>query len=764
MRTRSRVQADSNILSSKDMNITSTKRKSKKTKSLMDNMDAFRINHMSCLPNSMPSIWSRKKRNMKRHMQQDTAVDPLTAIIEEAKNATSDVPRCKLVQFNLGKNEAFEADHSGERESLESLLKYSRTRNLKPKSILRTIPIASNDEDNITKFVHQIVFNNGDLPQNSYNEEVQDIEVTLQDMNISICEPNSLVLSAAHKLNSSSSTLSTSSSSTTDDHDFVDKQHDFQQDPKILMKIRQSFEKGDVLFDKFNFPKAAKHYLHALNVLNENAYPHDHPLRKSVSKAIHDNHHAHKNVEHSAKIVKIGLAAEARGEYVKAMKMYTIAFRIRKELLGKEHPSLPVLLNLLGAIQMKKNDYINAMQTFTLALCGNDLMYMDLGSKDNIKCIIRQRRAKRISASTLSLSLREIGSIYEKNKNLEKTMLMYKESLDCILEKDASSKSSKSEGYKSRISKAKSEGLPSSSERSGENAPSLEESLDVCIVDSCGEMEVYLPERVRTPGEIDGNCLNHLAFYYDSFFQTENFNCRKLNLHAATTLHNMANVHIKRKEYKLALSSYQASLRGMKIVHGDKHQHVAAVLGNIANLLKDMKEYDKAYDIYMRVLKIESLRLGYSHPAVMISMLNVAMIEKCRDRVEESITLYKEVIQIINKKKSREGTDGLLSVSYTFLGDALEKKGDFLSAIDAYRQALKIRSSQPNGQYNEIARYLHQLGELYAKSGQYHNADDYFSRSLKMYKKVKKDDQDFIQRIHRQTADNRLHISSYSTL
>ena len=204
MSTRSRVQADSNILSSKDMNIPSTKRKSKKTKSLMDNMDAFRNNHMSCLPNSMSGIWSRKKRNMKRHnMQQDTAIDPLTAIIEEAKNATSDIPRCKLVQFNLGKNEAFEADDSGERESLESLLKYSRTRNLKPKSILRTIPIASNDEDNITKFVHQIVFNNGDLSQNSYNEEVQDIEVTLQDVNISICEPNSLVLSAAQKLISS---------------------------------------------------------------------------------------------------------------------------------------------------------------------------------------------------------------------------------------------------------------------------------------------------------------------------------------------------------------------------------------------------------------------------------------------------------------------------------------------------------------------------------------------------------------------------------
>lgn len=764
MRTRSRVQADSNILSSKDMNIPSTKRKSKKTKSLMDNMDAFRNNHMSCLPNSMPSIWSRKKRSMKRHnMQQDTVVDPLTAIIEEAKNATSDIPRCKLVQFNLGKNEAFEADHAGERESLESLLKYSRTRNLKPKSILRTIPIASNDEDNITKFVHQIVFNNGDMSQNSCNEEAQDIEVTLQDMNISICEPNSLVLSAAHKLISSSSTISTSSSSTTDDHDFTDKQHDFQQDPKILMKIRQSFDKGNVLFDKFNYPKAAKHYLCALNILNENDYPQDHPLRKRVNKAIHDNHHAHKNVEHSAKIVKIGLASEAREEHVKAMKMYTIAFRIRKELLGKEHPSLPVLLNLLGAIQMKKNDFINAMQTFTLALCGSDLMYMDLGSKDNIKCIIRQRRAKRISASTLSLSLREIGSIYEKNKNLEKAMLMYKESLDCILE-DASSKSSKSEGYKSRSNRVKSDSLPSSSEKSGESTLAPEDSFDVCIVDSFGEMEMYLPERNMTSGEIDGNCLNHLAFYYDSFFQTENFNCRKLNLHAATTLHNMANVHIKREEYKLALSSYQASLRGMKIAHGDKHQHVAAVLGNIANLLKDMKEYDKAYDIYMRVLKIESLRLGYSHPAVMISMLNVAMIEKCRGRVEESIALYKEVIQIINKKKSREGTDGLLAVSYTFLGDALEKKGDFLLAIDAYRQALKIRSLQPNGQYNEIARYLHQLGELYSKTGQYHSADDYFSRSLKMYKKVKKDDQDFIQRIHRQTADNRLHISSYSTL
>eukprot|EP00984_Skeletonema_dohrnii_P026136 scaffold15433_cov111-Skeletonema_dohrnii-CCMP3373.AAC.1 len=39
---------------------------------------------------------------------------------------------------------------------------------------------------------------------------------------------------------------------------------------------------------------------------------------------------------------------------IKALKMYTIAYRMRRDALGVDHPSLPVLLNMMGSVQVKR--------------------------------------------------------------------------------------------------------------------------------------------------------------------------------------------------------------------------------------------------------------------------------------------------------------------------------------------------------------------------------------------------------------------------
>ena len=66
--------------------------------------------------------------------------------------------------------------------------------------------------------------------------------------------------------------------------------------------------------------------------------------------------------------MKIGIKNEDAGELVKALKMYTIAYRIRRDNLSRNHPSLVVLLNMLGSIQIKRGELKEAMQIYELAL------------------------------------------------------------------------------------------------------------------------------------------------------------------------------------------------------------------------------------------------------------------------------------------------------------------------------------------------------------------------------------------------------------
>eukprot|EP00979_Chaetoceros_neogracilis_P005925 scaffold1149_cov188-Chaetoceros_neogracile.AAC.2 len=652
-----------------------------------------RLFSMNCLP-MLTKAW-RKKRATSDASEDEAIWDPLAAIIEEAKNVTG-AQRVRLVRFNLDENTTEASSRSS-----------SRLCGLQRPSILHT--------NSTSSIIKSVILDQGPNYKDAAPKKSR-IQSPFSDGN------------------------DTSSSTT------------FKEEKLVTVQIKKFIKHGQKFQSKYNYPKAAKLYLGAMALLNENSYPIDHILRQEAHQSIHNTHHAHKNLEHSANIVKIGLGLEVKGHLLKALKMYTVAFRIRKESLGSYHPSLPVLLNLLGAVQVKRGQHDEAMQIFEVALYGKAR-----GNHSSSKRGKNKRKA--VNAFTLAVSMREIGAIHEHFGRLEEAMSMYHDSLDCIL-KD--SKEVESGEYKQEKGiKKKSDNVRPPSPCS--TVPS-EESYDVCVVsassssshaDSVEEMEIYLQENLSG----DFRTSTNLVFFYDSFFQITDMKSRKINIHVTTTLHSIANIHRKQHEYNFALSCYHASLRGMKLVHGEKHQNVAAVLGNIGNLLKDMKDYDRAFDIYQSVLKIESLRLGYSHHDVMISMLNIAMIEKCRERHEESIAMYKEVIKI---QESRQNVNGkrlnVLAVAHSHLGDVNEKIGRFADAIDAYKESLTIRSKALEGVHPDLGQILYKLGLLCSKDEQYRHADAYFSKALSLYMNINVEDERVV-RVQRDKADNQMKLA-----
>lgn len=674
---------------------------------------------MNCLPMlNLFQTMSWRKKHAPHHGNDsgDEAVwDPLAAIIEEAKNAT-DTQRVRLVRFDLDRNQLFDETTPVPVPPPLATTTDQRTRNIT--SILHS------NTSNIKNLVKSLILKpaSSDL-DNATSKSITGIQKTPSGSNS----------------NPSSSK--------------------FDEDTVATFQIKSILQHGQKHHLKYNYPKAAKLYLEAMSLLNERSFPTDHALRQEAHESIHETHHAHRNLEHSANIVKIGLGLEAKGELLKALKMYTVAFRIRKESLGPHHPSLPVLLNLLGAVQVKRGQHDEALEIFELALYGKSKVGQSQ-TQNSAKRTVEKRKG--VNAGTFAVSMREIGSIHEHFGRLEEAMAMYHESLDYVM-KDL--REVESTNYEN--TNKKSVEFPPPSPCS--TVPS-EESYDVCVVsasssthtDSVEEMEIYLQESLSHDCD-SGKSPTNLGFFYDSFFQITEMKSRKMNIHVATTLHSIANIHRKQHEYNLALSSYHASLRGMKLVHGEKHQNVAAVLGNIGNLLKDMKDYDRAFDIYQSVLKIESLRLGYSHHDVMISMLNVAMIEKCRNRHEESIALHKEVIKI---QQSRQKDDNkrlnLLAVAHSHLGDVYEKIGKFTNAIDVYKDALVIRTQALEEFHPDLGLLLHKLGYLCSKDKQYRHADAYFTKALRLYMKHCVNDERVV-RVQRDKADNQMKLELMPT-
>lgn len=648
---------------------------------------------MKCFPGigmvhlfqAMP--WWKKHAGGDMKDDDSSSLDPLAAIIDEAEKATSS-KRVRLVRFNLDRNDyIYKSSPPKPRDANRitpgpSILAPSTSQ---PTSISTTN--APNMKAELNRFIFDLEAENG-FDRNTQTSEN---------------------LHQAQK---------------------EQKGNKFKEDLIVSSRIHEMILKGTSHQQTYNYPKAAKYFLQAMRKLDQHAYPSQHKLQQIANKSISDTHHAHRCLEHSANIVKFGLHHESKGQLVKALKMYTVAFRVRKNSLGSRHPSLPVLLNLLGGVQVKRGQFQEAMQIFELALYGK--------LKNDTKTTIGKRN---VSSSTLATSMREIGSIHEHFGRFEDAMEIYHDSLDLAMtdvtcrqvELDTKKKGgankmpvSPSTVCASNLSD-ESNGLHAFSASSPSSTTTLS-TISYLSEESPEEMEIYLQESFN--GGIPS--LTNLAFFYDSFFQITEMESKKMNIHVSTTLHNIASIHLKQQEFNLALSAYHAALRGMKLVHGERHESVAAVLGNIGNLLKEIKDYDRAFDVYQSVLKMESLRLGYTHHNVMITMLNMAMIEKCRGSYDSSIALYEEVLDI-QRNQEEDKDKKLIVVALSCLGDVYEKTGDFDSAIRVFKEALIVQTQSEAKFTSENGKILHKLGLLCSENGQLHDADTYFFRALRLY-------------------------------
>jgi hypothetical protein len=588
-------------------------------------------------------------------------VDPLAAIIEKARHATVR-QRVRLVRFNLDRNQIMddssnvhqqkdegEGEGEGDKWDDDDACRHSCTNHASRRRGGQNLPSillnARGGKGGSFLSHSACASGSGSSTIKDYVESVMKVDGNGDEASIII------PCSEKDALGRASSSLPCT----------------FHQDPKISNQIQNIIDKGRYYHDRYQFSKAAKQYLEALKKLNRYSYPAQHSLQQCVQQAIQEIHYAHQHLEHSTNICKIGIHLEAKGQLVKAIKMYTVALRIRKECLGIQHPSIPMLLNLLGSVQVKRGQYEDAMEIFELALHDRTQKQQQQQQQEQQQQqqqeeeFVTVGQFRNASASTLAVSMREIGSIHEHFGRLDKAMVMYHESLNCLMRNSRIVQmkecldDSRNKEKRGNVHGASNLGRKISNV---EDCSTGSESLEVCVVsavstaacpanDSLEEMEIYLQESLSyDSGHVMRNIAN-LGFFYDSFFQRQEIKAKRLALCVASILHCIARVHHKQREYSLAMSSYHASLRGMKIVHGEKHQTIAAILVNIGNLLKDMKDFDRANDLFQSALKIESLRLGYSHTNVLVSMLKIASVESCRGRHDESIALYKESLRFI---------------------------------------------------------------------------------------------------------------------
>lgn len=498
----------------------------------------------------------------------------------------------------------------------------------------------------------------------------------------------------------------------------------FTENPKVRAEVFKLLNKGRRAQHKyFKYEYAVKCHVKALELLNEANYPDDHPTMIKSVDSLNSAHHALSAFTTSANIVKIGIRCEDSGDLVRALKMYTIAYRIRRDSLSPNHPSLPVLLNILGSIQVKRGELEEAMQVFELAC--KDVPPPENEEED------AEAAAPTGDLATRIVTYREMGGIHERLGNEDEAVVMYHKSLEFA--------SRWRESHHSQFA-------PS-------NTSAEEELTDEDLAPICALENIQLSRSSEAEGEAGGMelCIDaenigksgdaSVSDFYNSFFPPYDENKKKkmedpsenqMDLEIALTLHQVAQMFRRQGQHGHALDAYSAALRGMKYALGPHHPNVAAILGNQGNLQNEMGDFDSAYDTYQEVLGIESYRLGFSHPEVAVSIHNIATIEAARGNFDHALSLYSKVLLLQKKLYGEEHQ--AVAVTASCMGDVYVKLHDFDAAMNFYELAYKIKVVVFGRHNLEVARIAHKMGKLAFQQRNYSLADTYISRAFLLYR------------------------------
>eukprot|EP00536_Pseudo-nitzschia_multiseries_P017420 jgi/Psemu1/299463/fgenesh1_pm.1541_\ len=557
----------------------------------------------------------------------------------------------------------------------------------------------------------------------------------------------------------------------------------FTEDPKARAAVSKLLAKASrAEHTHFRYEYAVKCYLKALNILQKQAkYPDDHP---TVVKTVHLMNNAHNvliSYNNSANIVKMGIKNEDAGELVKALKMYTIAYRIRRDNLSRNHPH----------IQIKRGELHEAMQIYELALNDDTIGPSSSHQEQQLQLQLQQETASTTTTANAdrnllakSVTFREMGTIYEMWGNVDEALEFFHKSLECVAawRETVRSSSNNNNNNNNQTVGSQSSNHDATNSESASGGVSLSRSSTepqhYCIsnvqtvsssVGDQQEMELVFGSSSGGGTLANGSsgCHSHIiksVNQYERFFPNEakqhaedaeaakdggtraqkggGGSSSDENSHAdmdlSLTLHQIARLYCSQGKFDRALDAYEVALRGMKTALGKHHPNVAAVLGNIGNLQKEMGDLDGAYNTYQEVLGIESYRLGLSHPDVAITLHNIATIDAARGNYEHSLQLYQKVIELQKKLFGVENIS--VAVTAACMGDVYEKVGDLKSSMNSFDEAVRIKSAVLGRHCLEVGRLLHKLGKLSFLSNDYLEAESYISRTILIYRLNKLDE------------------------
>jgi tetratricopeptide (TPR) repeat protein len=532
----------------------------------------------------------------------------------------------------------------------------------------------------------------------------------------------------------------------------------FTEDPHARVtaqKLIKKARRAQSVYYRYDY--AVNYFVRALETLTAAKYPDLHPTVRKTLESLNEAHHKLSSFNNSANIVKIGIKYEDSGELVRALKMYSIAYRIRRDNLSRTHPSLVVLLNMIGSIQTKRGEYEEAMQIYELALRDppKDTASLEHASTpastptgtsstiaQTLHDIVDDESAlpppappsydqfsTRGNLLAKSVTYREMGTIFEKWDRREEALKMYHLSLDCVAEwKISAGVSAADKGLRLGLHDNPNNISTDSEQDLGKNS-STEASKKV--MDNVQVKKSYTRDREDhesvEKGEMEimvalsdnaENC-DVSAFlgtvcYYDSFFPPH---LEKINL-------------VKGRSTAAAAAMASGDTEGLDSRDDYADIDVALTIHQIAQLFRKQGHFNKALKAYVVALRGMKYSLGNYHPNVAAILGNFGNLQKEMGDLDAAYDTYQEVLGIESYRLGLSHPDVAITLHNIATIDAA--RGNYERALRLYDQVLCLQQKLFGHEHISIAVTSACMGDVYEALGRMKDAFESYEDALRI--------------------------------
>ena len=528
---------------------------------------------------------------------------------------------------------------------------------------------------------------------------------------------------------------------------------------KLINKARRA------QFLHYRYEYAVKCYVKALEILRSAHYPDDHPTVIKTIKLLQSAHHANNSYKDSANIVKLGIKYEDSGEYIRALKMYTIAYRIRSEALGPNHPSLVVLLNMLGSVQIKCGELDEAMAIYELALKDTEPPKSSGGGgssgDDNNSMSSHTVTNDGISAPTnyvtRAVTYREMGTIYEQWGESDRALKMYHQSLDCMAEYKGLKQSNAMllQNCDTHYEEKKDDDMsmdPSSTSQYDGVLHDLESThLSTSAIAPRSTNNTTPPAPKSKTGKDKYRANDNQEDRSDEGGMELTFgesSSRKIgrrigsttSIKAASTSETMTSRYdiffppsLDEKKRKKRLSVVGGSSHNKKNDEkvGDYTDvDVALTIHRIAQLHRSQQEYDLALPAFYVSLRGMKYALGKSHPNVAAILGNIGNLQKEMGDMDSAYTTYQQVLAIESYRLGLSHPDVVVTLHNISTIDAA--RGNHEHALSLYTQVVTLQRKLFGEDHESVAVTSACMGDVYERLGKIRSAVECYEEALRI--------------------------------